>query len=54
MPMLQKNPTSKKAVWEPLEDHKNAMRDAHLRDLFADDPGRGRRMTAEAAKSRQR
>ena len=25
------------------------MRDLHLRDLFADDPGRGERMTAEAA-----
>jgi glucose-6-phosphate isomerase len=39
----------KRAAWERLEDHQKAMRDAHLRDLFADDPGRGQRMTAEAA-----
>jgi glucose-6-phosphate isomerase len=53
MPMLQEKhgmwPASKRAAWERLDDHQKAMRDAHLRDLFANDPGRGRRMTAEAA-----
>jgi Phosphoglucose isomerase len=37
------------AVWRALEDHHLNMRDLHLRNLFADDPARGERMTAEAA-----
>src|SRR5580693_4208605 len=41
--------TGKHAVWRALEDHYGAMRGRHLRDLFADDPARGERMTAEAA-----
>ena len=41
--------TSKHAVWQALEDHHETMRDLHLRNLFADDPTRGERMTAEAA-----
>ena len=41
--------TSKHAVWQALEDHHVTMRGLHLRTLFADDPGRGERMTAEAA-----
>jgi glucose-6-phosphate isomerase len=32
-----------------LEDHYDAMRSRHLRELFAHDPARGERMTAEAA-----
>jgi hypothetical protein len=44
---------NKKAAWERLEDHQKAMRDAHLRDLFANHPGRGRRMTAEAIRIRK-
>jgi glucose-6-phosphate isomerase len=41
--------TGKQAVWRALEDHQRAMRDRHLRTLFADDPARSERMTAEAA-----
>ena len=41
--------TSKHAAWQALEDHYETMRDLHLRNLFADDPTRGERMTAEAA-----
>ncbi len=41
--------TSKHAVWRALEDHHVTMRGLHLRTLFADDLGRGERMTAEAA-----
>ena len=33
----------------PLPDHYETVRDLHLRNLFADDPTRGERMTAEAA-----
>ena len=41
--------TGKHAVWRALEDHQRAMEARHLRTLFADDPARGERMTAEAA-----
>ena len=36
-------------AWKALESHFNAICDVHLRTLFADDPERGRRLTAEAA-----
>ena len=41
--------TSTRAAWQALRDHYETVRDLHLRDLFADDPTRGERMTAEAA-----
>ena len=37
------------AAWQALADHHATIADAHLRDLFAADPTRGERMTAEAA-----
>jgi glucose-6-phosphate isomerase len=37
------------AAWQALTDHYAAMRKVHLRDLFADDPKRGERLTLEAA-----
>ena len=37
------------AAWRRLEWHYREVRDLHLRDLFAGDPGRGERLTAEAA-----
>src|SRR5271166_1194937 len=40
---------SKHAAWHALERHHGRMRPRHLRGLFADDPTRGERMTAEAA-----
>src|SRR5262245_23165881 len=36
-------------AWRALEAHYPQVRDRHLRDLFAEDPGRGERLTAEAA-----
>jgi glucose-6-phosphate isomerase len=36
-------------AWQALEDHQETMRGRHLRKMFADDPARGERMTAEAA-----
>ncbi len=36
-------------VWRALEQHHQEMRDVHLRTLFAEDPGRSERFTAEAA-----
>jgi len=41
--------TSTRAAWQALRDHYETVRGLHLRDLFADDPTRGERMTAEAA-----
>jgi glucose-6-phosphate isomerase len=35
-------------AWKALQIHHKQVRELHLRDLFAEDPGRGERMTAEA------
>src|SRR5215467_43816 len=40
---------NKRGAWRALQDHYETMRGRHLRDLFAHDPKRGERMTAEAA-----
>ena len=42
-------PAGKTAAWKALEDHQRKMRDVSLRALFAGDPDRGERLTAEAA-----
>src|SRR4051794_34724618 len=36
------------AAWRALEQHAEQVRERHLRDLFADDPARGERLTLEA------
>jgi len=36
------------AAWKALRDYFPRLRDVHLRTLFADDPKRGERLTAEA------
>ena len=36
-------------AWSALTDHHAKIRDVHLRDLFASDPDRGERLTAEGA-----
>ncbi|HEY3257089.1 MAG TPA: hypothetical protein VGJ91_24195, partial [Polyangiaceae bacterium] len=43
------NPTSKAAAWKALAAHAESVSKLHLRQLFADDPGRGERLTASAA-----
>ncbi len=48
--MTQTNqPLTGRRAWQALGRHFAATRSLHLRDLFAGDPGRGERMTAEAA-----
>jgi len=42
-------PLAKRKAWKALAAHYRKVRDLHLRELFAEDPGRGERMTAEAA-----
>ncbi len=41
-------PLRRRPAFEALEAHHQHVRDLHLRELFADDPERGRRLTAEA------
>jgi glucose-6-phosphate isomerase len=36
-------------AWKALQGHYEKVRTTHLRTLFAEDPGRGERFTAEAA-----
>jgi glucose-6-phosphate isomerase len=42
-------PLRERPAWAALDAHCAAIRDTHLRELFAADPGRGERMTAEGA-----
>jgi glucose-6-phosphate isomerase len=42
-------PLTDREAWKALQRHHATIADVHLRDLFADDPGRGERLTAEAA-----
>jgi len=41
-------PIANRPAWKSLEVHSESMRNVHLRTLFADDPVRGERLTAEA------
>src|SRR6201987_3789240 len=41
-------PLSERQAGNPLASHHQNVRELHLRKLFADDPTRGERMTAEA------
>ncbi|HEV2101091.1 MAG TPA: glucose-6-phosphate isomerase [Stellaceae bacterium] len=42
-------PPAERPAWDALKAHYDRIRGLHLRKLFADDPGRGEQMTAEAA-----
>src|SRR5436309_2606357 len=42
-------PLRDRPAWKALEAHYQKVRERHLRELFRDDPGRGERLTAEAA-----
>ena len=44
-----KRSAGRPAAWRALAAHHATMQGVHLRKLFADDPGRGERMTVEAA-----
>jgi len=46
---IQTTPLVGRPAWKALERHAGAMRDLHLRTLFAGDPARGERLTAEGA-----
>jgi glucose-6-phosphate isomerase len=40
---------TERPAWQALSSHYEAIRDVHLRDLFAEDPGRAERLVAEGA-----
>ena len=40
-------PLTTLATWKALEAHYPKVRELHVRQLFADDPKRGERLTAE-------
>jgi glucose-6-phosphate isomerase len=42
-------PLTSRPAWKALAAHHAKIKDLHLRQLFADDPGRGERLTLEAA-----
>src|ERR1700685_54434 len=42
-------PLTERKAWQELKRHHAKLPGQHLRELFAADPGRGERMTAEAA-----
>src|SRR5262249_2625886 len=44
----QTQPCTERPAWKALVAHHQKIRDLHLRQLFADDPIRGKRVTAEA------
>jgi glucose-6-phosphate isomerase len=45
---ITKRPALKRRAWKDLSSHNKEVRDLHLRQLFADDPKRGTRLTTEA------
>src|SRR5262249_39564719 len=44
----QRRTAKKKDAWKKLDAHFRAIQDLHLRQLFADDPQRGERLTLDA------
>ena len=44
-------PLRQRPAWKALEQHYSEISGRHLRELFAADPGRGERLSAEAAGS---
>ena len=46
---MSATPLRERKAWQALQRHYDEIAGRHLRDLFAEDPGRGERLTAEAA-----
>jgi glucose-6-phosphate isomerase len=47
-PVISQTPLTELSAWKSLAQHYEKIHTAHLRDLFAQDPNRGTRLTAEA------
>jgi glucose-6-phosphate isomerase len=48
-PPLPNVPLRQRPAWKALEQHHSEIAGRHLRELFAEDPGRGERLSAAAA-----
>jgi glucose-6-phosphate isomerase len=48
-PATSATPLRERSAWTALGQHHAAIRERHLRDLFAEDPARGERLAAEGA-----
>src|SRR5215469_15262577 len=46
--LISRQPSGKRKAWRDLAVHYKTIRDVHLRQLFADDPGRGERLPVDA------
>ena len=46
---VTKSSLTTRPAWKALAIHYKKARELHLRELFAEDPNRGERLTAEAA-----
>ena len=46
---IAKRPLTESPAWQALTAHYETVKNIHLKQLFADDPVRGERLTAEAA-----
>jgi glucose-6-phosphate isomerase len=46
---MSATPLRERKAWQALQRHYDEIAGRHLRDLFAEDPGRGERLTTEAA-----
>ena len=49
MATIESTPLRRQPAYQALASHYDEIKGAHLRDLFASDPGRGTRLTADAA-----
>ena len=46
--MSEMTPLTERPAWRALQQHHAEVAPRHLRELFAEDPDRGERLTAEA------
>jgi len=46
---VRRQPLTRRSAWKALKSHYKAISEVHLRQLFADDPRRGERLTAQGA-----
>ena len=46
---VRRQPLTRRPAWKALKSHYKAISEVHLRQLFADDPRRGERLTAQGA-----
>src|SRR5437016_1667635 len=45
---MNQTPLTERPAWKALTEHYHKLQQTHLRQFFAEDPGRGERLTAQA------